>query len=134
MQITMMAEELGTYLDALVPQRAREMRAMEDYAKETDFPIVGPASGQFCYLAARMIGARSVFEMGSGYGYSTSWFARAVRENGGGVVHHVVWDEDLSKRARGHLDALGYTDLIHYTVGEAVQTLKETGGPFDLIF
>src|SRR5512133_108772 len=110
MQITMMAEELGTYLDALVPQRAREMRAMEDYAKETDFPIVGPASGQFCYLIARLIGARSVFELGSGYGYSTAWFAKAVKENGGGTVHHTVWDEDLSKRAQNHLSLLGLAD------------------------
>jgi protein-L-isoaspartate O-methyltransferase len=40
--------------------------------------------------------------MGSGYGYSTAWLARAVKENGGGTVHHVVWDEDLSKKARQH--------------------------------
>lgn len=81
-----------------------------------------------------MIGARRVFELGSGYGYSTAWFARAVQENGGGEVYHVVWDEELSQRARGHLGRLGYDGLIHYRVGEAVQTLRETDGPFDLIF
>jgi caffeoyl-CoA O-methyltransferase len=57
-----------------------------------------------------------------------------VRENGGGVVHHVVWDEGLSNRARGHLDVLGLSDLIHYSVGEAVEILRRTEGPFDLIF
>ena len=126
--------QLETYLDSLVPPRPAEMLSMERTARETDFPIVGPASGQFCYLIARLSGARRVFELGSGYGYSTSWFARAVKENGGGVVYHVVWKEDLSQRARHHLNELGYDGLIEYRVAEAVQTLRETDGLFDLIF
>jgi predicted O-methyltransferase YrrM len=81
-----------------------------------------------------MIGARRIFELGSGYGYSTAWFARAVQEHGGGVVHHVVWDQELSRRARGHLDTLGFADIVQYHIGEAVQALRQTPGPFDLIF
>lgn len=130
----LMPVEVRDYLDALVPQRPPEMRDMEAYAREHDFPIIGPAAGNFCYLVARMIGARSIFELGSGYGYSTAWFARAVRENGGGVVHHVVWDEDLSSRARGHLEALGFSDLVRYHVGEAVAALQAQSESFDLIF
>lgn len=128
------APQLREYLDGLVPPRPAEMQAMEAYAREVRFPIIGPAAGQFCYLLARMIGARRIFEMGSGYGYSTAWFARAVKENGGGTVFHVVWDEELSARARKHLRALGLDDVIEYHVGEAVQALRETEGPFDLIF
>ncbi len=122
------------YLTSLVPPRPAEMQAMEAYAEKTDFPIIGAAAGYACYQAARMIGARSVFEMGSGYGYSTAWFARAVQENGGGVVHHVVWDEKLSAMAREHLAKLGYADIVRYQVAEAVETLRQTPGPFDLIF
>ena len=122
------------YLDDLVPPRPPEMQAMEAYANQTNFPIIGPASGYFCYQIARMIGARRVFELGSGYGYSTAWFAQAVQENGGGAVHHVVWDEQLSKQARGHLGALGFGDLVTYHVGEAVAALRAAAGPFDLIF
>ncbi len=107
---------------------------MEAYAREKDFPIVGPASGYLCYLIARTVGARRVFELGSGYGYSTAWFAQAVQENGGGTVHHVVWNEELSQKARAHLSALGYADIVQYRVSEAVQALRETDGPFDLIF
>src|SRR6266536_4895085 len=125
--------QVQEYLDSLVPARAAELQAMEAYAKETSFPIIGPSSGQLCYQVARMIGARRVFELGSGYGYSTAWFAKAVQENlvlsgvegGGGAVHHVVWDEQLSQQARGHLGALGFGDLLTYHVGEAVQALRE---------
>lgn len=122
------------YLTSLVPPRPAEMQAMEAYAEKTDFPIIGAAAGYACYQVARMVGAKSVFEMGSGYGYSTAWFAKAVRENGGGVVHHTVWDEKLSSMAREHLSNLGYADLMQYHVAEAVETLRSTDGPFDLIF
>jgi predicted O-methyltransferase YrrM len=122
------------YIDSLVPSRPSEMQAMETEAEWTNFPIIGPASGYLCYQVARMISAKRIFELGSGYGYSTAWFARAVTENGGGEVYHVVWDEELSRQAHTHLSALGYDGIIHYHIGEAVQTLRGTSGLFDLIF
>ena len=51
---------------------------MESRAREHGFPIVGRATGRFLEVAARSIGARRVMELGSGYGYSAYWFARAV--------------------------------------------------------
>jgi len=107
---------------------------MEALALRTNFPIVGPASGYFCYLLARISGAKSVFELGSGFGYSTAWFARAVVENGGGKVYHTVWDQALSLSARRHLAALGLDSVVEFTVAEAVGALKTAEGPFDLIF
>jgi len=122
------------YLTSLVPPRETELQKMEEIAEKEDFPILGPVCGYYCYQLARMINARSVFELGSGYGYSTAWFAKAVQENGGGVVHHTVWDGELSKRAQGHLSALGFAELIQYHNAEAVATLRQTQGPFDIIF
>jgi len=126
--------QINDYLNTLVPERTAEMQAMEAYAEKTGFPIIGPVCGYLCYQITRMVKAHSVYEMGSGYGYSTAWFARAVKENGGGTVYHVVWDEALSRRARQHLDNLGYSNLMEYRVGEAIETLYQTPGQFDLIF
>lgn len=130
----LLAPQVRDYLDSLVPARPPEIQKMETYAREHDFPIIGPACGYLCYLVSRLVGARRVFELGSGYGYSTAFFARAVQENGGGEVHHVVWDADLSERARKHLSALGFDQIVRYHVAEAVSTLAETDGPFDVIF
>src|SRR2546423_11407399 len=127
-----LSPDVASYIDSLVPDRPPELCTMEAWAAEHDFPIVGPACGHICYQVARMIGARRIFELGSGYGYSTAFFARAVKENAGGgegVVHHVVWDEELSARARRHLAALGCADVVSFHVGEAVSTLKQTEGP-----
>jgi predicted O-methyltransferase YrrM len=130
----LISPEVSRYLDALVPQRHAELEAMEQYAREKNFPIIGPACGHLCYMLARTLGARRVFELGSGFGYSTAFFARAVKENGGGVVHHVVWDDDLSARARRHLGAMGLNDAVEFHVGEAVAELTRAEGPFDIVF
>ncbi|MCS7223425.1 MAG: O-methyltransferase [Armatimonadetes bacterium] len=107
---------------------------MEKEAEITGFPIVGKAAGKVCYLLTRLVKAKSVFEMGSGYGYSTAWFAMAVRDNGGGIVHHTVWDETLSRRAREYLSRMGLDRYVSFTVGEAIATLRRMKGPFDCIF
>ena len=127
-------ETTQTYLASLVPPREPELMEMEAYAEKHDFPIIGPACGYYCYQLARMIRAKSVFELGSGYGYSTAWFAKALKENGGGVVHHTVWDEELSQRARSHLVKLRSADLVQFHISEAVEALQRTDGPFDIIF
>lgn len=125
---------VGAYLEQLVPPRPRELTDMERSAAASGFPIIGPVCGHFCYQLALMIKARRVFELGSGFGYSTAWFARAVQENGGGSVEHVVWDAELSRQAQKHLAALGYGGIVRFHVGEAVGVLREATGPFDLIF
>ena len=55
-------------------------------------------------------------------------------ENGGGTVHHVVWDEALSAKARDYLGALGLAANVQFHVGEAVAALRQMSGPIDLVF
>jgi caffeoyl-CoA O-methyltransferase len=133
-------DRIQEYLTGLVPARSAEMQKMERYAGEHSFPILGPVAGYYCYQLTLMSKSRSVFEMGSGYGYSTAWFALAVKENcekqpgKPGVVHHVVWDEGLSQKARQHLKNMELDHLVEFHVAEANQTLKNRGEQFDLIF
>ncbi len=122
------------YLHHLLPERPPEMRAMEDHARKSGFPILDPAAAHFCYLIARLGCARSVFELGSGFGYSTAWFALAVRENGGGRVYYNEWDAELAAQARHHLSALDLADLVEIHTGDALAALRASPGPFDLIF
>jgi caffeoyl-CoA O-methyltransferase len=125
---------LAAYLEGLIPPRPPVLQEMEAYAQRTRFPIVGPAVGQLFYLLTRLGRARRVFELGSGYGYSTAWFAMGVRDNGGGEVFHVVWDEDLSRSAREYLRRMGLAELVRFRVSEAVEELRRTDGQFDVVF
>ena len=78
-----MPPRLYEKMGGLVPPRPQRMQEMEAYAQEHQFPIIGPACGQLCYQIAKMIAARKVFELGSGYGYSTAWFARILHTTAG---------------------------------------------------
>lgn len=139
--------QMQTWLESLLPARPAELERMEEHARLHHFPIIGALNGQLCYVLTRLHDARRVFELGSGYGYSTAWFARAVAENVAdqshspaaasqlpAEVHHCVWDEELSAQARTHLAALGHSELVQFHVGEAVATLQGIDGLFDLIF
>ena len=68
MAVEMMSKDVRDYLDGLVPDRPDELNKMEVYAREHDFPIIAPACGNICYQLARLIGARQICELGSGYG------------------------------------------------------------------
>ncbi len=129
------------YLHSLIPKRPAAFLEMEQYARENDFPIITPAVGQLCYQLVHITHTEHIFEMGSGFGYSTAWFARALKERDEtipstpGLVHHVVWDEKLSRMAGDYLERLGCQDYVEYHVGEALATLEEyEGDTFDLIF
>src|SRR6266511_2179699 len=79
---------------------------MEARAAEHGFPIVGRATGRYLELAARSIGARRVMELGSGYGYSAYWFARAVGPGG-----EVVCTDGDPENAKLAADYLGRAEL-----------------------
>jgi len=91
---------------------------MEEYAAERGFPIVGRATGRFLEVAARSIGARRVMELGSGFGYSAYWFARAVGERGEIVC--TDGDPSNAERAQEYLTRAGVWPLIRYRVGDAL--------------
>src|SRR5256886_4685827 len=132
--MNLLARRVAAYLDELVPPRPARLAELEVEARRSGFPIIGPATGHLCYLLARLSNARHVFELGSGFGYSTAWFARAVKENGGGTVHHVVWDEQLSREAREHLAAVGLADVVQVPLGGAGAALPNPPGPVGGIF
>jgi caffeoyl-CoA O-methyltransferase len=107
------------------------LREMEEYARTYHFPIIGPIVGRFLRQLAIITGAKRVFEMGSGYGYSAAWFAGGM-ENGGRIIC-TDGVEDNKKRARGYFKRLGYNSKVEYHIGDARDIIRETSGPFDII-
>ncbi|RMF70422.1 MAG: O-methyltransferase, partial [Calditrichaeota bacterium] len=69
--------KLVDYLHELAVPDDEVVREMEDYARKKNFPIVGPLVGRLCFQLVKMLSARRIFEMGSGFGYSAYWMAKA---------------------------------------------------------
>jgi predicted O-methyltransferase YrrM len=105
---------------------------MEALARERRFPIVGRNVGVTLEVLARSVGARRVAELGSGFGYSAYWFARAVGPDG--EVHCTDGDPENRPKALGYLSRAGLAGPIRWHVGDAVANLREVEGEFDVVY
>ncbi|HEX2025037.1 MAG TPA: O-methyltransferase [Actinomycetota bacterium] len=121
-----------SYLRTLLAGEQEIADEMERAADERDFPIVGRTVGVTLEVLARAIGARRVLELGSGYGYSALWFARAVGD--GGEVHMTDGDEDNQRQAMQYLRRAGLADRVTPHVGNALDIIDELDGEFDVVF
>ena len=126
------APEVNTYLSQVNPPTDPIILEMEGSGRERGFPIIGPEVGRLCELLARSIGARSVYEMGSGFGYSTWWFSRAVGESGS--IVHTDGSQQLSDEAQQWMTRSGVVDRVRFEVGDARDLIAKEDGPFDVIF
>ncbi|MGC8944027.1 MAG: O-methyltransferase, partial [Caldisericia bacterium] len=76
--------DIQNYLDRLNKISKTEdedlLKEMEDLASRLNFPIVNRSVGRFLYLITKLKKPKLVVEIGSGFGYSAYWFAKALDE------------------------------------------------------
>jgi caffeoyl-CoA O-methyltransferase len=120
------------YLSATFGGKHPVAEEMEAEGEERSFPIVGRAVGVTLEVLARSVGAHRVLELGSGYGYSAYWFARAVGE--GGEVHMTDGNAGNQNRAMGYLGRAGLADRVTPHVGDALEIIDQLDGEFDVVF
>lgn len=108
------------------------LREMELAAHERKFPIVGPQVGRLLAVLARACGAKRIIELGSGFGYSAYWFARAIGD--GGEVVLCERSRERADEAREYLARGGLTERVRIEVGDALEVLDRIGGEFDIVF
>lgn len=94
--------------------------------------MVGRTVGVVLEILARGIGARRVFELGSGFGYSAYWFARAVGPSG--ELHLTDGDPENARLAGDFLARAGLAGPVIYHVGDALEALEAAEGSFDVVF
>ncbi len=126
------APVIDAYLHEITPSRDEVPKEMERLAEKRRFPIVGPLVGRLLYLLARSIGARTVFECGSGYGYSAYWFARALPPDG--RVFLTEGSKENCASASDFLGRAGLLDRVEINQGDALEILPGRPGPFDIVF
>ncbi len=105
---------------------------MEAEAEKLDFPIVRRNVGVTLEVLARSVGARRILELGSGYGYSGYWHARAV--GAGGELHLTDGDPNNERKAAAYLGRAGLWDRVTFHVGDAVTSMNALDGEFDVVY
>lgn len=123
--------EVGDLIERVGPDGDDVLRAMGARAERDGFPTVGPAVGRCLAMCVRLLGARSVLELGSGFGYSAYWMARALPPDGTVVL--TERDADLAADARAYFERGGLADRATVEVGDALDIAAGRDGPFDLI-
>lgn len=97
---------------------------------------VTAGAGKLLALLVRLTGARRVLEVGTLGGYSTTWMARALPDDGS--VTTCEYERLHAEVARANLDDAGVGHKVEIRVGAALDTLSglEADGvePFDLVF
>lgn len=107
------------------------LNEMEAFARAESFPIVNRHVGVTLEILARTNGARRIIELGSGFGYSAYWFARAETAT---EIHCTDGSPANAKRAEDYLTRSGRWDPIIWHVGDAVATLASLEGDFDIVY
>jgi caffeoyl-CoA O-methyltransferase len=105
---------------------------MEAHAEERGFPIVGRNVGVTLEVLARSVEAKRIMELGSGFGYSAYWHARAVGPDG--EVHLTDGAPENATKAVDHLKRAGLADRVEFHVGDAVTEMARLEGDFDVVF
>jgi predicted O-methyltransferase YrrM len=122
---------INEYMINLMPERDEVLREMEAYAKEHRFPIIGPQCGTLLRQLAIAIGAKNIFEMGSGFGYSAYWFAGGMPDDG--KIICTEGSKENKIRALEFLRRGGFDQKVEFHVGYAQEKIKNYDGPFDII-
>jgi len=129
-------KEKGDYIKAtfIRPDVRREkiLDALRSSGKEGI--NVSPIEGKILKLFAQMVRAEKIVEIGTLFGYSTSWFLDAIGDTG------KVWAFEYSQEHHDKASELLKEDIdkgrLEIILGKASEELPKINalGPFDLVF
>jgi len=93
---------------------------------------VGRAAGMLMNLLIKEGEARRILEVGSSYGYSTTWLAEAARAIGGKVIS-LELQAAKTQYAYTQLERAALADFVEFRVDDALASLRQLPGPFDFV-
>lgn len=106
MNLHMLDSSINDHLHQVIPERDEVLTEMEAYAKERRFPIVGPLVGRVLHQLVLITNPTRIFEMGSGFGYSAYWMAKALRDESAKIIC-TEGSQDNADRAMGYFQRGG---------------------------
>jgi predicted O-methyltransferase YrrM len=123
---------IGDYLESVAGPVDPLLEEMARHGKERDFPYLGALCARILHMLVRTSNARRVFELGSGYGYTMYWMAKALPHDG--LVIGTEFEQSNIDIANEYFKRGGLTVKTDLRRGEALEIFAGEPGPFDLIF
>jgi len=130
--LSLVDEKINAYMERLISVSDPVLKEMEALAEKEDFPIVGPQVGKFLFLITQLKQPEVVFEMGSGFGYSAWWFAKASASKT--KIHWTDRDDENLRLAKDFLTRSGIDQKIVFHQADAIESLRFYKGQVDILF
>jgi caffeoyl-CoA O-methyltransferase len=129
-------DRLRKYVDQLFAPEDDPLAGWREAAEKAGLPLiqVSPSVGKLLQILVKAVGARRVLEIGTLGGYSGTWMARGLPEDGRLVTLEL--EDKHADFAREIFRRTGVLDKVEIRLGPALETLSKMEGeePFDFVF
>jgi predicted O-methyltransferase YrrM len=120
------------YLERIRPERDPVLAEMEALGARDGVPIVEWETGRLLATLVAAAGPQRILEVGTAIGVSTLHMARELEP--GARIITLERDPRRIETARGYWSRAGVADRIEVVEGDALASIGELEGPFDLVF
>jgi caffeoyl-CoA O-methyltransferase len=113
--------KINDYLMRLSGITDEHILEVEHIAKERGFPIVERLVGKLLFILTKLKSPKLIVELGSGFGYSAYWFAKALTR---GKVVLTDYSEENIRYAKNLFRETGLLRKAEFRVGNALEIAK----------
>lgn len=128
--------KLNDYITDLYAPEDDGLKHILAETKRNNMPDIGlhPFEGRLLQFLAEMIGAKKIVEIGTLAGYSGTWMARALPDDGKLITVEV--SSKHAKVARSNFDHAEVGEKVEIRQGDAHDILSQltSEAPFDMVF
>jgi len=125
-------EAIASYLAALNAPEDQVLSEVRARSKADGVPAISPETGCLLHVLAVLAAPRRILEIGTGYGCSGIYLARALAPDG--MLFTIERDPGRAVTAREHFERAGLANRVSVMVGELARLVHKVAGPFDLVF
>ncbi len=129
-------DQLRRYVEDLFAPEDEPLAGWKDAAKQAGLPHIqiSPAVGQFLQMLVKAVNARRILEIGTLGGYSGTWMARGLPDDGRLITLEL--EQKHADFARDLFDRAGVGSKVEIRLGAALDTLATMSAdePFDFVF
>lgn len=120
------------YIRVTLKENQGLIKELEEYASENDVPIIHKEVAELMRVLLNISKPKRILELGCAIGYSSILFTSILE----GDVEVITTERNprMLERAKDNIKRAGYENNITILEGDALETLKNVDGEFDMIF
>ena len=129
-------QAFNQYVTEIFAAEDDSLRQIQEETRHNNMPQISlaPQEGRLLQFLVHSVGARKAVEIGTLAGYSGTWLARALPEDGKLIT--LEMDSKHARVARANFERAGVSGKVELIEGPALHSLEkiQDRGPFDFVF